>query len=169
MNLHVKTDGQEEWLTPPEILGALGHFDLDPCAPIQRPWPMADKHYTISDNGLLKVWEGRIWLNPPYGAETGKWIARLSESGDGIALTFARTETRWFHKHVWGKAHSIFFFCQRLNFYRADGTEGPNNGGAPSCLIAYGESNSEVLKNCRLPGAWIPLERLEHTLSPLGI
>lgn len=20
------------WLTPPEIVGALGHFDLDPCA-----------------------------------------------------------------------------------------------------------------------------------------
>ena len=31
----------DEWLTPPEILKPLGSFDLDPCAPINRPWDMA--------------------------------------------------------------------------------------------------------------------------------
>jgi hypothetical protein len=27
----------DEWLTPPEIIHALGLFSLDPCAPINRP------------------------------------------------------------------------------------------------------------------------------------
>lgn len=27
----------DEWLTPKYIIDALGPFDLDPCAPIQRP------------------------------------------------------------------------------------------------------------------------------------
>lgn len=34
---------KDEWLTPPEIIKALGgpeSFDLDPCAPIKRPWDM---------------------------------------------------------------------------------------------------------------------------------
>ena len=43
---------KDEWLTPPEILRALGPFDLDPCAPADRPWPTAALHYTVRDNGL---------------------------------------------------------------------------------------------------------------------
>jgi hypothetical protein len=31
----------DEWLTPPGILKALGQFDLDPCAPVNRPWDTA--------------------------------------------------------------------------------------------------------------------------------
>ena len=53
---------KDEWLTPPEILHALGEFDLDPCAPVVRPWEMATAHYTINDNGLLQPWRGRVWL-----------------------------------------------------------------------------------------------------------
>lgn len=29
---------KDEWLTPPHILRALGPFDLDTCAPVNRPW-----------------------------------------------------------------------------------------------------------------------------------
>ena len=46
---NMKTD---EWLTPPSILKALGHFDLDPCASKNRPWNTAGVHYTIDDDGL---------------------------------------------------------------------------------------------------------------------
>ena len=47
---HNRTDCKEDWLTPPEILAALGEFDLDPCSPIPRPWDTARKHYTVADN-----------------------------------------------------------------------------------------------------------------------
>ncbi|MDG4853840.1 MULTISPECIES: hypothetical protein [unclassified Mesorhizobium] len=33
--------GTDVWLTPPALLAALGgaeSFDLDPCAPLDRPW-----------------------------------------------------------------------------------------------------------------------------------
>ncbi len=40
---------KDEWLTPPSILELLGDFDLDPCAPINRPWSMAKNHFTIKD------------------------------------------------------------------------------------------------------------------------
>lgn len=31
---------KDEWLTPPGIIKSLGEFDLDPCAPVKRPWDM---------------------------------------------------------------------------------------------------------------------------------
>ena len=56
----------DEWLTPLHLLRPLGTFDLDPCAPIVRPWDTARHHYTKEDDGLKKEWFGRVWLNPPY-------------------------------------------------------------------------------------------------------
>ncbi|MDR0672754.1 MAG: phage N-6-adenine-methyltransferase [Zoogloeaceae bacterium] len=53
-----------DWLTPPEILDALGEFDLDPCASEFQPWRTAKKQFTIRDNGLTREWEGRVWCNP---------------------------------------------------------------------------------------------------------
>jgi hypothetical protein len=64
----------DEWLTPPEILRALGDFDLDPCAPVTRPWETAAQHYTALDDGLNKQWNGRVWCNPPFGREAVKWL-----------------------------------------------------------------------------------------------
>ncbi len=57
--------GSDDWITPQNILAALGPFDLDPCASITQPWPTAKRQYTISDNGLMLPWDGRVWLNPP--------------------------------------------------------------------------------------------------------
>lgn len=35
-----------------------------------------------------------------------------------------------------------------------DGARAKANAGAPSCLIAYGSSDAEVLRTCGLPGAF---------------
>jgi hypothetical protein len=149
--------GKDEWLTPPEIISALGVFDLDPCAAEDRPWDTAKKHYTIKENGLRSPWWGRVWLNPPYGYALREWMGRLAEHGNGIALTFARTETKVFFESVWGKAGAIIFLRGRLTFYHSDGTRANNNSGGPSCLIAYGEHNTRVLECCELDGWFIRL------------
>ncbi len=147
--------GKDEWLTPPEIIKALGEFDLDPCAPVIRPWDMAKNHYTIEDNGLSKPWHGRIWCNPPYGSETGKWLKKMSDHGNGIALIFARTETGNFFNYIWRYAKAIMFLRGRLVFRHADGTKPANSAGAPSCLIAYGDQNAKALKNSGLEGKFL--------------
>lgn len=147
-------DGKDEWLTPPDIVRALGPFDLDPCAPINRPWPTATKHYTIADNGLLQPWHGRVWLNPPYGTQTIRWLRRMVAHGNGIALTFARTETRLFFECVWPRASAVLFVKGRLSFWHADGKMG-GAAGAPSVLIAYGSENALRLQNCGVDGKCI--------------
>lgn len=128
---------KDEWLTPPSIIKALGPFDLDPCALVNRPWPTAATHLTEADNGLTAPWAGYVWLNPPY-SQLRKWLARAAAHGNAMALTFARTDTRAFHASVLPVAASLFFFAGRLRFHHVDGTES-DRATAPSVLIAYGD------------------------------
>jgi hypothetical protein len=146
---NMKTD---EWLTPPEIIKALGPFDLDPCSPVNRPWDTAKVHYTIQDNGLTKEWFGRVWLNPPYGREIELWMKLMAGHGQGTGLIFARTETRFFQQYVFGSADSILFLDGRLYFHNVAGIRAKANAGAPSVLIAYGRYDVERLGDSGLKG-----------------
>lgn len=84
---HKYKGGTDVWLTPPSIIKSLGEFDLDPCAPENRPWDTAKHHYTEADDGLSKPWFGRVWLNPPYSRDIiGLWMERMAEVGNGISL-----------------------------------------------------------------------------------
>lgn len=143
------------WLTPPEILAALGPFDLDPCASTQQPWPCAKKSYTYHDDGLRQPWEGMVWLNPPYGPHAQRWLNKLAEHGTGIALVPARTETRWFFSQVWGKASALYFPEGRLSFLRPDGRPGIGNSGHSSVFVAYGDECAARLLLTRMPGGFV--------------
>jgi hypothetical protein len=149
-----------EWLTPPAIIEALGgpdSFDLDPASPIVRPWPTARAHYTIVDNGLVKPWFGRVWVNPPYGRTIGRWLARMAAHGRGVVLIFARTDTEAFHDHVWQAASGLLFIRGRLDFLRSDGRP-LGNSGAPSVLCSYGGADLDVLAGCGIDGKLVPLQ-----------
>ena len=130
------------WLTPPEIIHALGPFDLDPCCPENMPWRTATTMW--HEAGLARSWEGRVWLNPPFN-ETGKWLSRLADHGHGIALIAARTETKTFFKYVWDRAQGILFLRGRPHFYYPNGTRAPFNSGCPICLVGYGAFESDDL------------------------
>jgi len=149
----------DEWLTPPEIVRACGEFDLDPCAPVVRPWDTARQHFTKEDDGLALAWSGRVWCNPPFGREAIKWLRRLAAHGDGVALIPARTETVMFYETVWGAADAVLFIQGRPHFHYVDGRRAAANSGAPICLVAYGAGNVAALRasglgvTLDLPGA----------------
>ena len=145
-----------DWLTPPEILAALGDFDIDPCASQFQPWRTATQQYTIEDDGLTREWLGRVWCNPPYGPHAAKFLKRMAEHGNGIALIFARTETKSFQKHCWRKADAMLFMSGRIKFrLPGGGSSGP--AGAPSVFIAYGKRNAEILRDSGIEGYFVPL------------
>lgn len=128
-----KTD---EWYTPPSIFAALSiDFDLDPASPGAAvvPWVPAARCFTQTDNGLVQPWQGRVWLNPPYGDETRKWLSKLAAHGDGIALVFARTDTAWAQDAI-VRSSAICLIAGRLHFIRSDGRPANANAGAPSML-----------------------------------
>lgn len=144
-------ESNDNWLTPPSLIKSLGDFDLDPCSPIDRPWDTAKNHYTINDDGLLMLWDGRIWLNPPYGEKLGRWLEKAALHKNVTALIFARTETKAFQNFVFPFADSMLFVSGRIKFHRFDGSVG-NTANAPSVLISYDEYNSEKLLESGIKG-----------------
>jgi hypothetical protein len=149
--------GSPEWYTPPAIFGALGlRFDLDPCAPAlpAADWLPVERRYSPPVDGLLEPWEGRVWLNPPYARETGRWLGRLCEHGDGIALVFTRVDTPWAQSAL--RAADVVCFVQgRVEFVPGPGAtvagvDGRSRAGAPSMLLAFGEVCAAALHDSEL-------------------
>ena len=156
MALHKhQSAGNHSWITPRWILDALGEFDLDPCACPIQPWRCARQ--PLMGGGLEAPWHGRVWLNPPYDKEAVKWLRRLAEHEDGISLTFARTETKWFFETIWDRADAVLFLKGRLHFHHPDGRRAKANCGAPPVLAAYGAENADILANSSLAGKFIAL------------
>lgn len=147
MKTHHTPEGKnDEWLTPPEIVNALGQFDLDPCSPIVRPWSTATNHLTIEDDGLTSAWEGRVWLNPPFNRfQRPKWMEKMALHNNGVLLVPAATETEAFQQWVWGHAKAVLFLRARPHFHYVDGKRAAFNSGTAICLAAYGGENVQKL------------------------
>jgi phage N-6-adenine-methyltransferase len=139
-----------EWYTPAQYIEAarwvMGGIDLDPASnPIANETVKAATYYTQADNGLAYEWEGRVWLNPPYGRDEGEsnqaiWSARLIEEyragrvTEAVLLVNAVTDRVWFAP-LWD--FTICFTDHRIRFYDEDGEAGsPTHGNA---LIYLGE------------------------------
>lgn len=107
-----------EWETPPEIFRKLNeefHFTTDVCA---KPENAKCAHYFSPDqDGLSQQWTGVCWCNPPYGRNvTGRWVEKAAQScATTVMLLPARTDTKWFHDHIYGKAE-VRFIRGRLKF-----------------------------------------------------
>lgn len=124
-----------EYYTPSEYIEAtrevMGDIDLDPasCKAAQEVIG-ATQYYTKEDNGLEQAWEGRVWLNPPYGkigneSSQGHWGQKLlDEYRDGdvseaILLVKAATGYEWFEK-LWDEL-PVCFARERISFIRENG------------------------------------------------
>lgn len=83
-------------------------------------------------------------------------LARMAAHGNGIALIFARTETKAFQEHCWRSADAMLFMAGRIKFrLPGGGVSGP--AGAPSVLIAYGQPNAQALRSSGIAGYVVDL------------
>lgn len=153
---HVGEGNTITWLTPPWIMRELGKFDLDPCCPGTMPWRTADRMIHEPEDGLSVKWEGRVWLNPPYGKCIDRWLSRLAAHGRGVSLVFARTDTQW-AQDAFFKATSVLFIKRRLTFCDNEGVPAPNSAGCGSMLLAYGQEDSLALNNSSIEGKFLML------------
>ena len=89
---------------------------------------MADRFFSIEEDGLSQKWWGRVWLNPPYGktgstSVAGLWTKKLVESykagdvSEAVLLVFARIGSKWFHQLF---EFAICFPDERIRFYSFD-------------------------------------------------
>jgi phage N-6-adenine-methyltransferase len=107
------SSAKEDWATPQPLFDRIAeefHFGLDAAASDSNrkvePW--------LKDGALEANWGelsggGDVWLNPPYGREIGKWVGKAAQTArDGVivvCLLPARTDTRWWHAHVWDERY----------------------------------------------------------------
>lgn len=125
-----------DWPTPQFLFDALDAefgFTLDPCASAENA--KCRKFFTADDNGLEKDWTGeRVFMNPPYGRQIGKWMRKAWESARGGAIVAclvpARTDTDWWHRYA--MHGEIRFFKGRLRFEGA-----PHGAPFPSAVVIF--------------------------------
>jgi len=139
-----------DWWTPPEVFYKLDiEFDIDVAAPIGGvDWIPAKNYFTEQDDGLTQDWQGTVWMNPPYGISTGSWLDKFVKHGDGIALVFARTDTRWFHNYCL-QADALLFTKGRLKFINPERTN-TKSPAAGSLFVACGSKSVKALKNSNM-------------------
>lgn len=140
------TSDSVEWYTPVPLferaVESYGPFDLDPAADPRSPlWPLVERHWTVTDDGLAQPWVGRVWCNPPYGRQIGRWTAKAAEEfGAGrasrvVMLVPARPDTRWWNDAL--DAGAVPEFLRgRVRFVLPGGTR---LAGAPfpSALLVF--------------------------------
>lgn len=126
-----------EWYTPQYLFDVLDrefHFTLDPCSTDENA--KCEKHFTKEQDGLNQDWSGEtVFCNPPYGREIIDWVRKCYEhfvgGGTAVMLIPARTDTKWFHQYVYGKAE-VRFIKGRVKFGGAK-----FNAPFPSMIVIY--------------------------------
>lgn len=123
----------DHWSTPKDFYTKLedefGHM-CDPC-------PLNNN--TLLWDGLKHEWKfisNICFINPPY-SNILAWIKKAKEElylgniNKAIFLIPARTDTKWFHEHVYNKPNvEIRFLKGRLKF-----GDGKNSAPFPSMLV----------------------------------
>ena len=145
----------DDWYTPAYIFNALGTtFDLDVAAPKGgAPHVPAKRH--IWSNSLETLWEGFVWMNPPYSGRNGlvPWLDKFFDHRNGIALVPDRTSADWWQDAA-VKANAVLFIRGKVKFERPDGSIGksPSNG---SCLLSSGLKGFETLASVPESFGWL--------------
>jgi hypothetical protein len=147
-----KLNTSDDFLTPPELVEAMGRFDLDPCSSHRQTVPLASicYHYP-EDNGLLLPWSGSVFVNPPF-SELQAWVNRFILHGDGVMLVPARVEVSWFWK-LWQNCEAIFFSKGPIKYICPEGNPPPRFFGGAFC--AMGQQNAQRLRLIPLRGVLI--------------
>lgn len=153
MNKELFSSNSHEWETPQELFDELNkefHFTLDPCASDQNA--KCHIYYTKEEDGLKQNWVKivnkklcftRVFMNPPYGREIGKWVKKaylesLLVGATVVCLLPARTDTKWFHDYC--LRGEIRFLKGRLYFKNQNGKTG--RAPFPSMIVIFRGNNA---------------------------
>jgi phage N-6-adenine-methyltransferase len=125
-----------EWPTDPAVFAHLHaefQFDLDPCATVESA--KCARYFTRTNDGLAQEWLGRVFMNPPYGREIGKWMRKAWEASQSsaelvVCLVPARTDTAWWHDYA--NRGEIRFLRGRLRF-----GDLKNSAPFPSAIVPF--------------------------------
>jgi phage N-6-adenine-methyltransferase len=138
-----------EWPTDPQVYARLdaefGPFTLDPCATAENA--KCPAFFTRAEDGLVQTWTGRVFMNPPYGREIGRWMRKAWEASQTTAelvvcLVPARVDTAWWHD--WAGRGETRLLRGRLKF-----GEAKSSAPFPSAVVVFRNAKTapEALRN----------------------
>jgi len=141
----------DEWSTPKDFFDALdAEFDFDWDAAATKDNAKCSRYFGpdhecafYRDALTVKRWPlYTYWLNPPY-SKCRAFIAKAAEQASlgaiVVCLVPSRTDTRWWHEHVWDREKhrprpgvEVRFVKGRLTFGGA-----PAGAPFPSVVIVF--------------------------------
>ena len=157
INKGLFTSDKNYWETPQDFFNELHKefdFTLDVAASHENA--KLDNYYTVEENGLEQNWEGRVFVNPPYGREIKHWVEKAyKESLEPynecvVMLIPSRTDTRYWHDYIFDKAADVRFLKGRLKF-ELNG-QAKQSAPFPSAVIVYagaGLNYEDELRKCK--------------------
>ncbi len=122
---------EEHLATDPAVfdhLDQIFHFTLDAAA---EEWNhKCARYFTPADDGLAQDWgQDIVFLNPPYGAALGTWLAKARDAAVAgatvIVLLPSITDADWWHDIVMPSA-AIHFFRGRVCWVNRQGDRIPS-------------------------------------------
>ena len=153
-HLFISQSNSNEWYTPRHYVEAaravMGGIDCDPASSaIAQGWIGATTYHTIEDDGLAHDWQGRIWLNPPWGRLTGNFIAKLETERraghvtEAVVLVNAHaTDTQWFVP-LWDGL--LCFTDHRINYISPGDDDGAGSTHG-SIFVYFGPNGGAFIR-----------------------
>lgn len=145
-----------EWRTPLDYIDAvnlvIGPIDLDPASSAEaNDFINASFFYTEQSNGLVQPWFGRVFLNPPYGDWTGKFVNKLVDEfseikrvEEAILLINSNTSTKYWQR-AYKSANAICYPSKRIAFIDENGVP-RKSPPHPNSIFYFGE-NADKFSN----------------------
>lgn len=126
----------DSWSTPQALFDELDRefgFTLDACALPDNA--KCERYFTPEQDALRQSWEGVVFMNPPYGREIGRWMAKAYASAllgkaTVVCLVPARTDTGWWHDYC--AKGEMRFIRGRLRF-----GDGKKDAPFPSAIVVF--------------------------------
>jgi len=149
--------GENEWYTPSPIIelarNTMGSIDTDPASSdMANKIVKATKYFTIENNGLLQVWNGNVWMNPPYSQPlieqfTSTLVKKYKdkEIQQACVLVNNATETS-FYQEMLQSCTAVCFIKGRVKFIDKRGVA----NGAPlqgQTVLYFGENKQQFNDN----------------------
>lgn len=99
-----------------------------------------DAYWTIQDDALSHQWDMDFFMNPPYSRVREfmeyAYQQHKKHNVDALILVYAKTDTKWWHDLVEGKAE-IHFVRGRIKFNDMNGNMTKNSAPYPSVWIIW--------------------------------
>jgi len=126
--------GNNEWYTPARFIESartvMGSIDTDPASSeVANAVVEAETYYTEETDGRDKVWNGNVWMNPPYAqpliGDFCRGIAEQYKAGSikqACVLVNNATETAWF-SDLFSACSAVCFVRSRIRFIDQGGEE----------------------------------------------